>query len=208
MTTPPTPGRRRLASSALLAAGVLVLAACGSNNPDTVGTQGNVAPPVPSPFDGLTATESAPPRSTGVDLTQPFGAQVPKATVTGRFVLLPTAPAGYQALAGTASLERSDAGTVLDLTATGLRPSTPLVAVVGTQTCRPSAGGPPFRQDPNGPAGPPNELRVEFSSGADGTGGASASNPSTLPESARSVVLLQAGGGSPEPVKVACADLA
>lgn len=202
MTRTPSP---RTAGTALLLVGLLGVAACGSNDPDTVGTRGNGSGNA-APASPLVAIESAPPRADGVDLTQPFGAQVPKAMVTGEFTLLDTAPPGHESLAGRATLDRSDAGTVVDVSLTGVKPDTEIVGHVHTQPCAQDQGGPHFRFDPAGAAEPPNEIHLMFTSAADGSGGASASNPMIVPESARSVVVHEATSGG-DPVKIACADL-
>ncbi len=186
---------RLLALCALLA-----LAACGSNDPDTVGTgdSGGAS-------GGAVRIESDPTPADGVDLTQPFGAQAPKAESTGSFTLLADRPAGYDATAGTATVLRSAGGTVLDVTFTGLKAGAAVVGHVHLQTCADAQGGPHFRFSPSGPAEPPNEIHVSFTVGADGSGRASARNDAVLPVSGRSVVVHEAGVENP--LKIACADL-
>ncbi len=114
--------------------------------------------------------------------------------VSGQFELVSGAPADYQSLAGEASLERADGGTTTSLKVTGLEPKTAYVAHLHTQGCdQADPGGPHFRFEPSGSEEPPNEIHLEFSSDAAGSGKAKASSDLEVPlGEAGSVVLHEA----------------
>ena len=91
--------------------------------------------------------------------------------VSGQLERLPTAPAGDRAVAGEATLERADGGTTVSLGATGLAPDEEYVAHLHTGGCdQADPGGPHFQFDAGGSDEPPNEIHLEFRSGADGSG--------------------------------------
>jgi Cu-Zn family superoxide dismutase len=115
--------------------------------------------------------------------------------VNGQFELVPGAPAGYESLAGEASLKRTDGSTMASLQVTGLEPKTAYVAHLHTQKCdQADPGGPHFKFDPGGSDEPPNEIHLEFSSDADGSGSAKASSGREVPiGAAGSIVLHEAG---------------
>jgi len=152
--------------------------------------------------------------------------------VSGQFELVSGAPAGDQAVAGEATLERVDGGTTVSLSASGLEPDTEYVAHLHTEGCdQADPGGPHFKFDASGGDEPPNEIHLEFSSDAKGGGKAEASSDQEVPVGeAGSVVLHEAeadhmtasGSGEVEavfvhaghhheeeapPAKVACAEL-
>jgi Cu-Zn family superoxide dismutase len=152
--------------------------------------------------------------------------------VSGQFELLSGAPAADQSVSGEAALERSDGGTTVSLDVSGLDPDTEYVAHLHSEGCdQADPGGPHFKFDPSGSDEPPNEIHLEFSSGADGAGKAKASSKGEVPVGeAGSVVLHEAEAGqmtsaSPgeaetvfvhdghhheeegAPVAIACADL-
>jgi hypothetical protein len=109
----------------------------------------------------------------------------------GRFELVADAPPGYAQLAGDATLERSDDGTTVSLTLSGLEPKTEYMAHVHSGACSESdPGGPHFKFDPDGSDEPPNEIHLEFSSSGDGEAEAEASSGREVPVGgARSIVL-------------------
>jgi hypothetical protein len=152
--------------------------------------------------------------------------------VSGQFKLVPGAPSDYRAVAGEATLERADGGTILLLRVTGLEPSTEYVAHLHSGSCEETdPGGPHFKFDPKGFDEPPNEIHLEFSSKADGATRARASSKREVPVGeAGSVVIheaepeqMTAGGDSDgetvlvheghhheeqsQPEKIACAEL-
>lgn len=107
---------------------------------------------------------------------------------SGPFILLATAPRGYQDAAGTAQLARHDGGTTVTVTLTGLRPDTDFVSHVHSGQCA-AGGGPHFRIDPAGSEMPPNEIHLVFRSDASGAGTATVENPAVVGEDARAVVV-------------------
>jgi hypothetical protein len=114
--------------------------------------------------------------------------------VSGKFVLLSGAPIEDQGVAGEASLERADGGTVVSLRATGLEPDSPFVAHLHAEGCdQADPGGPHFQFDAGGSDEPPNEIHLEFSSDAKGSGKAEASSDREVPlGTAGSIVLHEA----------------
>jgi hypothetical protein len=138
-------------------------------------------------------------------------------TVSGQFEVVSGAPAGYQSLAGKASLERADGGTTAALKVTGLEPKMAYVAHLHSEGCeQPGPGGPHFKFDPAGSDEPPNEIQLEFSADAAGSAEARATSPREVPlGEAGSIVLHEGhdhGGGSEDhgetqPLAIACAQL-
>jgi hypothetical protein len=115
--------------------------------------------------------------------------------VSGQFKLVPGAPAGFESLAGEATLERADGGTAASLRLTGLEPKTAYVAHLHSEGCdQADPGGPHFKFDPAGGEEPPNEIHLEFSSDAAGSVDAKASSNREVPVGeAGSIVLHEAG---------------
>ena len=113
----------------------------------------------------------------------------------GKFELLPDAPAVYAELAGDATLERSQDGTTVSLTLSGLEPRTEYVAHVHSGSCTEvDPGGPHFKFDAGGSDEPPNEIHLEFTSTGDGEAEAEASSDREVAVGeARSIVLHVAG---------------
>jgi Cu-Zn family superoxide dismutase len=151
--------------------------------------------------------------------------------VSGQFELVSGAPAGDQAVAGEATLERADGGTSVSLDVSGLEPGADYVAHLHTEGCdQADPGGPHFKFDPGGSEEPPNEIHLEFRSGADGGGKAEASSDREVPTGEAGSVVLHEGEGDHKtaaadgeaetmfvhaghhheesaPVKIACAEL-
>ncbi|HEX5928356.1 MAG TPA: hypothetical protein VFY48_03095 [Solirubrobacterales bacterium] len=153
--------------------------------------------------------------------------------VSGQLKALPGAPTGDQAVAGEATLERADGTTTVTLTATGLEPNSAYVAHLHTGGCdQGDPGGPHFKFNAEAGDEPPNEVHLEFRSGADGSGQARASSDREVPageagsivvheadaehhtageESGAEAVLVHEGHHHPEepapPAKIACAEL-
>ncbi len=117
--------------------------------------------------------------------------------VSGQFELVAGAPAKDRGAAGEATLERADGSTTVRLSATGLEPSTGYVAHLHSEGCdQADPGGPHFKFNPEGSDEPPNEIHLEFSSGADGAGKARASSNREVPVGeAGSIVIHEAGAG-------------
>jgi hypothetical protein len=111
--------------------------------------------------------------------------------VSGQFALLSGAPIEDQGVAGEATLERADGGTVVSLRATGLEPDTAFVAHLHAEGCdQADPGGPHFKFDAGGSDEPPNEIHLEFSSDAKGSGRAEASSKREVPLGAAGSIVL------------------
>lgn len=115
--------------------------------------------------------------------------------VSAPFKLVPGAPAGYEALAGEATVERAEGGTTVSVRVTGLEPSTEYVAHLHSGSCdETDPGGPHFKFNPKGSEQPPNEIHLELNSKADGAARATAASKRVPPGEAGSVVIHEAGG--------------
>lgn len=102
--------------------------------------------------------------------------------VSGRFAVVADAPAGYSKVGGEAELTRSEGGTKVSLTATGLEPKTDYIAHLHTGGCdQADPGGPHFQFEKGGSEEPPNEIHLEFSSNAAGEGEAEATSKREVP---------------------------
>jgi hypothetical protein len=116
------------------------------------------------------------------------------APVTGQFAPVADAPAGDSKVDGEAELTRSNGGTNISLSVTGLEPKTPYVAHLHTGGCEQAdPGGPHFQFEKGGSEEPPNEIHLEFTSNAAGEGEAEASSKREVPiGEAGSVVIHSA----------------
>jgi len=121
-------------------------------------------------------------------------ASASKDVVTGQFERVAGAPAGYETVAGEATLERSAEGTTVSLDVRGLEPATEYLAHLHSGGCEEAdPGGPHFKFDPKDSDEPPNEIHLEFRTTGRGTGTARASSNRMIPSGeAGSVVLHQA----------------
>ncbi len=139
-------------------------------------------------------------------------------TVTGQFKLVPKAPSGFDDIAGTAKLVRSDGGTDVSIQLTGLKPDVDYKSHLHAGDCSQSdPGGPHFKFDDNGADTPPNEIHLPFTSDAEGNGSATARNDKTVPAGeGRSIVVhmaitddasAQSGSAHSHPDKIACAQI-
>ncbi len=150
------------------------------------------------------------------------------APVTGQFAPLGDAPAGDSKVDGEAELTRSEEGTTVSISVTGLEPKTKYIAHLHTGGCdQADPGGPHFQFEKGGSEEPPNEIHLEFTSNGAGEGEAEASSKREVPVGeAGSVVIHTADethhemvafvhegedhGGKPEHAhgeKFACAEL-
>jgi Cu-Zn family superoxide dismutase len=139
--------------------------------------------------------------------------------VTGQFELLADAPDGNEAVSGEATLDRTEDGTEASIELSGLKPDTEYVAHVHAAGCdQADPGGPHHKFDPNGSDEPPNEIHFSFTSNAEGSGSAEASNDQRIPDGdAGSIVVHEAEPeedgeameheGHSHSDKVACAEL-
>jgi hypothetical protein len=136
----------------------------------------------------------------------------------GTFVTLPAGQSLGLTIDGTAQIKRSDDGTRVMVHVRGLVPGVTYASHLHNAPCSENQGGTHYKNDPAGPAVPPNELWL--SSTDDPTAGITA-NPGGVakgvgtadwvarPE-AQSVIIHQIppGGTTAGGPKIACADLA
>jgi len=136
----------------------------------------------------------------------------------GSFATLPAGTELGLEIEGIAKITRSDDGTSVKAVVRGLDPGTTYAAHLHNAPCSdPNPGGGHYKNDPAGPAEPPNELWL--SSTDDPTAGITANNGGVAhgrgsadwvarPE-AQSVVIhyIPPGGTTAGGPKIACADL-
>jgi hypothetical protein len=140
------------------------------------------------------------------------------AKVRGTFETLPDGAAMGLDIEGFAELTRSDAGTSVKVVVRGLEPATTYAAHLHNAPCSgANPGGAHYKNDPAGPAVPPNELwlsstddpmaGIRSNSGGVAHGRGSAAWVAR-PE-AQSVVIhfIPPGGTTAGGPKIACADL-
>ena len=129
-----------------------------------------------------------------------------EATVTrGDFAAFAAGPSlGYADLAGHAQMIRTASGsTIVKAHVTGLQPNTTYGSHVHAAPCAVGDADGHYKDDPGGPAAPPNELWPAFTTDADGVGNGGDKAAWTARETAVSVVVHAPGGA-----KIGCADLA
>jgi hypothetical protein len=111
--------------------------------------------------------------------------------VSGKFAAVAGAPAAYSKVRGEAELERSDGGTTVSISVSGLEPKTPYIAHLHTGGCgQAEPGGPHFQFQKGGSEEPPNEIHLRFTSNAAGEGEATASSKREVPPSEAGSVVL------------------
>lgn len=104
------------------------------------------------------------------------------APVTGQFAPVADAPAADSKVDGEAELTRSNSGTKVSISVTGLEPKTEYMAHLHAGGCdQADPGGPHFQFEKGGAEEPPNEIHLEFSSNAAGEGEAEASSKHEVP---------------------------
>jgi len=107
------------------------------------------------------------------------------------------------AIAGSATMVRTaDGQTIVIVHASGLAPNTTYGSHVHLQACANGNAGTHYRFDPAGPATPPNEIHLDFTTNAAGIGLGRAVVDATAGPTAVAVVVHAPGGA-----KIACADL-
>jgi hypothetical protein len=107
-------------------------------------------------------------------------------------------------ITGRAQMVRTaDGKTVVTIQVEGLSPSTTYGSHVHQQACANGDADGHYRFDPSGPAAPPNEIWLGFTTNAAGIGFGYTSVDGTAGPTAMSVVVHAPGGA-----KIACADLA
>ena len=121
---------------------------------------------------------------------------------SGAFGLLPTAPAGYEGVTGTATMRRTLHGsTEVEVLVAGLPAGVEAPTHVHNASCA-TGGGDHFQFDPAGGTTPPNEIHATFTADAAGTGRGTDTAWAVAGAAARSVVVH-----APDGTRVACADL-
>lgn len=123
------------------------------------------------------------------------------AVVSGSFSAL--SKATTNTIGGSAWLARHTNGTTVSIELEGLEPGAMYVGHVHADVCS-AGGGAHYRHDEAGADRPPNEIHLAFTAGPGGTGMMTAENPTVASDLAVSVVVHEAGDGTP---KLACADL-
>lgn len=165
-----------------LTAGVLLVAtACGSDDDASEDTPApdTAAMDEMSEMDGMDEMDGAmdmeamnmgDPDATPADDVE--GA----ALARGEYVLLDTRPAGFDEVAGTATIARHAMGTTVTTELTGLPPNVDFISHVHAQACDDENGGPHFQFEVGGSEMPPNEIHLAFTSDNDGNGFMTAEN--------------------------------
>jgi len=106
-------------------------------------------------------------------------------------------------IAGSATMVRTaDGKTIVTVHAAGLAPDTTYGSHVHLQACANGNAGGHYRFDPSGPALPPNEIHLGFTTNAAGIGLGRAVVDASAGPTAVAVVIHAPGGA-----KIACADL-
>ena len=124
------------------------------------------------------------------------------ATVT-RGEIRPFATGVGQPITGRAQMVRTaDGKTIVTVHVEGLAPNTPYGSHVHQLPCGTSDADGHYKNDPAGPAAPPNEIWPGFTTNGDGIGNGNATVGWTAGATAQSVVVHAPGGA-----KIACADL-
>ena len=146
-----------------------------------------------------------------------FAGAATTTTMTGRFLTFPAGRDMGLDVTGSASLRRTKHATVARVVVRGLTPGTVYAAHVHNQPCSDNMAGGHYRDDPGGPAAPPNELWL--SSSTDPTAGIVANShtvargrgsaPWVARDDAVAIVIhfIPTGGNTSGGPKVACADL-
>lgn len=99
-------------------------------------------------------------------------------------------------------IRTADGKTIVTVHARGLLPKTSYGSHVHLQACADGNAGGHYRFDPFGPATPPNEIHLDFTTNAAGVGLGRAVVNATAGPTAVAVVVHAPGGA-----KIACADL-
>lgn len=121
--------------------------------------------------------------------------------VEGAFAPVADAPAASKNTGGTASMERRDNGTTVEVVLTGLTPDTRYVAHVHKQPCDQDSGGKHYQFEPGGSELPPNEIHLSLTADGDGKSAATTEADAKAGPDAVSVVVHY------KDKKMLCADL-
>ncbi|MEM1333797.1 MAG: hypothetical protein AAGG08_10090, partial [Actinomycetota bacterium] len=186
-----TPTRARM--GALLAAGALVVAACGSDDAadeatgaddddmESMDEMSDEMDEMSDSMDGMSDEMDGMDHSM-MDMNMGDASATPADSVEGatlargEFALLETRPAGYDDVAGSAVIARHAGGTTVTTELSGLIPNTAYISHVHEQACADENGGEHF-QFVDGPIEvPPNEIHLAFTSDENGDGFMTAEN--------------------------------
>lgn len=108
---------------------------------------------------------------------------------------------GYD-IAGSVRLIVGEDWTAVRANVRGLAPNTTYSSHLHESACSDASGGGHYKDDPAGPATPPNELWLTFETNKAGTARDGSSAPWAVREGARSVVIHDQDGA-----RIACVDL-
>lgn len=188
---------RRLGTFAVAAA--LALGACGSDADDAADPGDDTG----SDLDCASAIDAPDGRTESMDdmddmdmssmnmgdaTATPAGDVDGAALACGDFVVLETRPAGYDDVAGSAVIARSEAGTTVTAQVSGLLPDTDYVSHVHERSCSDN-GGDHFQFVDGTVEVPPNEIHLAFTSDGDGDGYMTAENDSVAGDDAVAFVV-------------------
>ncbi|MEU9207737.1 superoxide dismutase family protein [Streptomyces sp. NPDC048415] len=123
--------------------------------------------------------------------------------VKGAFKLLDTRPPGMDGAKGTAWLAQGAKGTTVTVSLTGLKPGHHYMAHLHAQHCSAAGGGEHFQFTKGGPAKPPNEVWLTFTSDKTGKGTTTVNNAKKTGKGALALVVhpMEAMDN-----RIACAD--
>lgn len=187
---------RRLGAVAFTTA--LALAACGSDDSaSSDSTPTSDAPADDSAMevemeleegsDAMSEMDTAAMNMGNADAT-PAGDVEGAAVASGEFALLDTRPAGYDDLAGTATIARHSAGTTVTTELTGLLPDTTYISHVHESPCSDN-GGDHFQFVDGTVEVPPNEIHLMFTSDSAGAGFMTVENSAVATDDAVAFVV-------------------
>lgn len=178
-TTTSTAQRRTRRLGALTFTAALALAACGSDDTTSSDTTATTGAPAEEPATAM--DDDAASSMTMAEMNMGNADVVPAdqvegaALARGEFALLDTRPAGYDDVAGTAVIARSDAGTTVSTEISGLLPNVTYISHVHESPCSDN-GGAHFQFVDGTVEVPPNEIHLMFTSDNDGEASWSAEN--------------------------------
>ncbi|MDQ3955628.1 MAG: superoxide dismutase family protein [Actinomycetota bacterium] len=122
--------------------------------------------------------------------------------VKGRFSEFSTGVSRGYDISGPVRLTVGEDWTRVRANVRGLAPNTTYASHLHESACSVADGGGHYKNDPAGPATPPNELWLTYETNRAGTAHDASSAPWAVREGARSVVIHDQDGA-----RIACADL-
>jgi hypothetical protein len=124
------------------------------------------------------------------------------ATVTGGAIRAFATSSDAGIAGGASKVRTADGKSIVVVHASGLAPNTTYGSHVHLQACASGNAGGHYKFDPAGPATPPNEIHLDFTTNAAGIGLGRAIVDATAGPTAVAIVVHAPGGA-----KIACADL-